>query len=266
MQLWQAILLGFIQGLTEFFPISSSGHLVLLQNWLQIHPPPFYFDVFIHLISLVAIVYYFRNKLWQIICKPNYKILKPILIATLPILAAGLFMRQHISSIYSSTLIAGIGLLITAGLNFFTAQRYQLQASKNNSGLKSSNLTWLAALKIGFLQILAILPGISRSGSTLLGGSLVHLSKQEAFEFSFLLAIPTILAANIANTLLSNLSNPLITDNVNLSLFLIGGSVCLITSLLSLKLLHNFLKHQKYQLFGWYCLILGIISVFISLL
>jgi undecaprenyl-diphosphatase len=266
MQLWQAILLGFIQGLTEFFPISSSGHLVLLQNWLQIQPPPFYFDVFIHLISLIAIVYYFRNKLWQIAHQSDYKTLKLILIATLPILVVGFFIQQHVESIFSSTLIAGAGLLITAGLNFCTAYRYQLQTSNNNQKLTSNDLTWLAALKIGLLQILAILPGISRSGSTLLGGSLVNLSRQEAFEFSFLLAIPTILAANIANALLSSFSNPFMTNNINFTLFLIGGSVCLITSLICLNLLQKFLKQQKYHVFGWYCLILGIMSIFIRLI
>jgi undecaprenyl-diphosphatase len=195
----------------------------------------------------------------------DYKTLKSILIATLPILVVGFLIQQHVESIFSSTLIAGTGLLITAGLNFYTAYRYQLPTSNNNQKLTYDNLSWLAALKIGLLQILAILPGISRSGSTLLGGSLANLSRQQAFEFSFLLAIPTILAANIANALLSNHNNPLLTNGVNLSLFLIGGGVCLITSLVCLNLLQKFLKQQKYHLFGFYCLILGIISVFISL-
>lgn len=259
MELWQALLLGVIQGITEFLPISSSGHLALVQNWLQIYPPPFYFDVFIHLISLIAIIYFFKKQIQRIFKNRDWRLVSHILIGSLPIFIAGFFIRHSAESLFSSSLIAGIGLLITAGLNLFTAQKYlkQKQEKKLNSP---------KALLVGIAQVFAIIPGISRSGSTLFGSSLTGISKTKTLEFSFLLAIPAILAANVFYILISieNVMQQL--SAVSIPAYAAGGLICFFTSLASLKLLKKTLNNSKYHLFGWYCLVLGLGAVIHSLL
>lgn len=254
MEIWQAVLLGVIQGVTEFLPISSSGHLVLAQNWLQIYPPPFYFDVFVHLVSLVAIVYYFRSQIQKIILDRNWELIKYLCIGTLPIIIVGLAAADLVEGLFSSNFVAGFGLLITAVFNFTTAENYSHQD-------KTKTLNPLKALLIGVMQALAVIPGISRSGSTLLGGSVTKISKQKALEFSFLLAIPAILAANVFYTFASSQSILAEITSYSFPVYLTGGLVCFITSLASLKLLQKVLNTSKYHFFGWYCLIMGLVSI-----
>ncbi len=256
MEIWQAVLLGIVQGVTEFLPISSSGHLVLVQNWLQIHPPPFYFDIFVHLITLTAIVYYFRSQIQKIIDKQDWKLIKHILVGTIPITIIGLIAADYIENFFLSSLVAGIGFLITAVFNFAAAEKY---AKKT----KVQSLNNSKVVLIGVMQSLAILPGISRSGATLFGGSLTKISKQKALEFSFLLAIPAILAANIFYTLMSSGSNLFLSEihDYSLLVYLAGGLVCFVTSLASLNLLKKVLDTSKYHFFGWYCLILGLFTI-----
>ena len=256
MNIWQSLLLGFIQGVAEFLPISSSGHLVLVQNWLQINPPPFYFDVFIHLISLIAIIYYFRKKILQ----ADYQLIKNIFIGTIPIVIIGLIFQKHVETIFASNLIAGLGLLVTAVFNFIAAKKYR-QADDSHS----KNLTIPQAFKIGSWQALAILPGISRSGSTIFGASLNKLNKQTAFEFSFMLAIPAILGANVVQLLLINEVQLSLITTIPWSTYAIGGLICFITSLFSLNLLKKTLNHKGYQFFGWYCLGLSLLAIIINL-
>lgn len=254
MKIWQAVTLGTLQGVTEFLPISSSGHLVLAQNWLQIYPPPFYFDVFVHLVSLIAIAYYFRSQIQKIILDRNWELIKYLCIGTLPIVIVGLAAADQIKGLFSSNFTAGFGLLITAVFNFTTAENFSNQT-------KTKALNPLKALLTGVMQALAVIPGISRSGSTLLGGSVTKISKQKALEFSFLLAIPAILAANVFYTFTSSQSILAEITSYSFPVYLTGGLVCFITSLASLKLLQKVLNTSKYHFFGWYCLIMGLVSI-----
>jgi undecaprenyl-diphosphatase len=254
MQLWQAIILGLVQGIAEFLPISSSGHLVLLQNWMQINPPPFYFDLFLHLVTLTVIIFYFR----KIILKLDKQLIIHIIMATIPLAIIGLLLKDQIKLLFASNLFVGIGLLVTAGFDFIAARRYA--DSKNNQPLTAKK-----SFLIGIAQSVAIAPGISRSGASLFGASLNQINKQTAFEFSFLIAIPAILAAVLGELITLDSQTLQEFNQVPTGYYLIGAVICFLTSLASLKLLKLTLNKAKYHYFGWYCLIVGSLTIWLAL-
>ncbi|KUK79690.1 MAG: UDP-diphosphatase [Microgenomates bacterium 39_7] len=250
MNIWQAMILGFTQGITELLPISSSGHLVILQNWLQIYPTPIIFDLYLHLISIVVIVYYFRHTLLSI----DRDLIIKLSIATVPLVLLGFLLRNSIDTLFNSSLVAGVGLLISSLFNFWAAKNFL----KENT---SQDITNAKAGYIGVFQAVALFPGISRSGSTLFGSSLTRLDKKKAFEFSFLMAILAIFAASAGQLILDGTNNLPQISATHWSAYLLGGLVCFITSLASLKLLKLTLQKTKYHLFGWYCLLMGLLTL-----
>ncbi len=250
MTIWQAMILGLAQGITELLPISSSGHLVILQNWLQINPVPIIFDLYLHIISIVVIIYYFRDTLRQI----NLSLISKLCLSTVPLVFFGFLIKNSIDTIFGSNVIAGVGLLISALFNFWAARNF---LTEHNQG----NITNKKAIFIGFFQAVALFPGISRSGSTLFGSSLTQVDKKQAFEFSFLMAILAILAASAGQIILKGSDYISLINSIHWSSYLFGGAVCFITSLASLRLLKLTLQKTKYHLFGWYCLFIGIITL-----
>ncbi len=252
MNIWQAIILGFVQGVTEFLPVSSSGHLVIFQKWLEIYSSPLTFDLFLHIVSIVVVIYYFRKSIKNI----ERSTVINLIIATIPLLIIGFIIRNSVNSIFESTLIAGFGLLMTGLFNFLAAKYFK---SKD----LSTTITSKDSFIIGLCQVIAIIPGISRSGSTLFGASLQKIDKAKAFEFSFLMAVLAILASSIGNIILLNNSD-LLSPSFHWTIFLTGGLVCFFTSLASLNLLKLTLKKTKYHWFGWYCIILGVFTILLS--
>ena len=250
MTIGQAIFLGMVQGITEFLPVSSSGHLVLLQNWMQIYPPPFYFDIFVHLVSVVVIIYYFRKT----IVKIDKKNIFFIIIATLPLVIVGLAVRNHIKPLFYSNLITGFALIMTAVFNFVAAKKF-------NSPKNDQALTEKKSFFVGLTQAIALIPGVSRSGSTLFGVATAKINKKTAFEFSFLIAIPAILIASFGELILLTPESVEKLNQISIIAYLVGGIVCFFTSLASLKFLRATLNKSKYHYFGWYCLILGILAI-----
>jgi undecaprenyl-diphosphatase len=252
MTTFKAILLGIIQGIAEFLPISSSGHLVLVQNWLNIHPVPFLFDVVVHFSTTLAVIYFFRQQIKNL----SKQMLLKLMVGSIPIFIIGFFLESKISDLFALGIVAAGGLLITSLFNFITAH----YLNQNN---KKDKLSLVDALTIGIWQTLALIPGVSRSGSTLMGSALTNQTKETAFEFSFLLSIPAILAANLYQLFKLTQTN---IDQPNWSYILIGGVSSFVISLLSLKLLKQLIQSQKkrYHLFGWYCLILGIVSILLN--
>lgn len=206
MTIFQAILLGIIQGLTEFLPISSSAHLVLAPYLLGWHIPAqdeFVFDILVQVGTLVAVFAYFWQDLWAIArgfvagvwhkqpfatseaCLGWYLIL-----ATLPAALIGLLIQDLVETAFNSPTVTALFLLGTAGLLILAES-----LGKRNRALES--LKWKDALWIGFFQALALFPGISRSGATITGGILRHLDRRTAAHFSFLMAVPVMLAAGL---------------------------------------------------------------------
>ena len=250
MNIWQSVFLGIVQGITEFLPISSSGHLAILQNWMQISPSVFYFDIFLHLVSVIAIIYYFRKTIFSL----NKQMMVNLIIATIPLLIVGALARNSIKSMFTSNLIAGLGLIMTAVFNFFASNNFLQSKDKQDLTQKNSFL-------IGLFQVVALTPGVSRSGSTLFGASTVKLEKSQAFEFSFLLAIPTILGASFNELITINSEKIDHLAEISVINYILGGLVCLLVCFASLELLKITLNKTKYHFFGWYCLLLGSITL-----
>jgi len=243
----QAIFLAIIQGLTEFLPISSSGHLVIFQKLFGLKPPVL-FDILVHVGTLGAIIAYFLKPLSKI----SKHTLLLVVIGTIPAVVVGLFLQTYITQIFDSLKLVGVALLMTAGL-LLVSKRFKLL------NRRFKYLKWQDALFVGIFQVLAILPGVSRSGSTIVAGLARKLDRETAFRFSFYLAIPAILGA------LALQIPDLIDGQVNyLSQGILGMIIAGAVGYEALKILEKTLLGAKFWLFGIYCLVLGIVILLFS--
>jgi undecaprenyl-diphosphatase len=204
MTIIEALVLGAVQGVTEFLPVSSSGHLVLVQKIFGIQEPVLFFDTMVHVATLAAVFTVLRRDIWDILRRFFQPLTLWLVIATLPAAAAALLFKDTIEEAFVSGSFLGFAFLITAALIFLAEFLFRgsgkpggLPAKLNGSDVPrgKDEMTWLDALIIGVLQALAIAPGISRSGSTLAGALSRRMDRDFAARFSFLLSIPAILGA-----------------------------------------------------------------------
>ncbi len=251
MNIFQAIILGIIQGITEFLPISSSGHLVLVQKLFDLQTPPIFFDVLVHVGTLLAIVVYLRRDLIKIILglknKEVQKLIVFVVVGTLPVVVVGFLLLDFIENIFNSFLTVGISFLITAAILMGTVFVKKTEKSLEGMG-------WLDSIFIGIFQAIAILPGVSRSGSTISAGLFRKMERNSAFKFSFLLAIPAICGA-----LVLQLIQDKIPLDCSFSIGLLGFVFSAIFGLLALKILERVLIKGKFFFFAIYCFVLGLV-------
>jgi len=252
MELIEIVFLGIIQGLTEFLPVSSSGHLVLGQYLLGIKSPGNTLEILFHLGTLGSVVFVFFNEIKNIFLtidkKPTQKLLAFISVATLPAMVAGFLFRNEINRLFENINSVGYAFCITGLILVFSS------LSKN----KKVKLSFFSSIIIGLSQAVAIIPGISRSGFTITVSLLLGISPEKSAKFSFLLSIPIIFGAGLLG-LIDIKSGELFTLPIIftaiLSSFLVG--------VLSLKILLMLLKKGKFYFFGIYCICIGIISILI---
>jgi undecaprenyl-diphosphatase len=265
MTILQAIILGIVQGLTEFLPVSSSAHLVIIPHLLGWEIPPkeaFIFNVLVQTASLIAVIAYF----WQELLKISSSVLrglfqkKPlvdqharlgwlIILATIPAGLIGLGIKDVVEGAFGNPGIVGFFMLITAGL-LVVAERMGSRKRDTEA------LNWKDAIWIGFAQALAIFPGVSRSAATITGGMSRGLERPAAARFSFLMVIPIMLAAGLAasNDLL-HLQN---YDQV-LTAYIFGMAASAIVSYISIRWLLKFLVSHTLYVFAAYCLFMAVI-------
>lgn len=254
MTLFQSFIMSFAQGITEFLPISSSGHLAVIPFLLQFpQQVPLSFDIMLHVATLVAVIIFLwkdiktiAKGLW-IIDKPMWGLLTKIIIAVIPAAIVGIFLKDPISHMFQSPQLVGWAYFGTAGLLFLT---FFLTDGKKDM----LSITWLDCLLIGIFQAFALVPGFSRSGFTLVGALLVGMKKDQAFRFSFLISIPAILGAFILE----------VSEMGSLESFftlptLLSFVVALLIGLGALWILRWFLQTRNLHWFGFYCLGLGIL-------
>lgn len=265
MTLLQTIILGIIQGLTEFLPISSSGHLVTLPHLLGWNLPAqdaFIFDVLVQVATLLAVIAYFWSDLWRIaqafVCdifrrtpfaEAGTRMGWHLILATIPAGAVGLLIKDQVEAAFASPRAAAAFLLVTAAL-LVIAERI----GKRSRDLQT--FTWLDALAMGAAQILAIFPGVSRSGSTIVGGMLRDLDRPSAARFSFLMSVPVMLAAG-ALALKDLLALPHLTQV--LPPFLAGFAAAALVGYVSIRWLLGYLTHHSLYVFAAYCTALGLL-------
>jgi undecaprenyl-diphosphatase len=258
MSFWQAILLGIIQGVTEFLPVSSSGHLVLAQHWLGFEEPQLLFDVAVHFSTLFAVAIFF----FPVLLRLRFKQWFLIGVGTIPAVIIGLFFKDMIEALFAAEMIVSGALLVTAGMNFFADKQLEKVANPDVAEAavedKISELTWWQALIVGIFQAFAIIPGISRSGSTLAGGLTQKLDRQTAFTFSFLLSLPAIAGATLLQVL-----DVVETGSLSLPVpvLVIGGLAAFSSGYASLWIFKKIVTNARLEVFGWYCLLLGLGSL-----
>lgn len=262
MDYFQAIFLGILQGITEFLPISSSGHLVIAQKLFGIKEAPIFFDILVHLGTLLTVVFYFRKRIIELVRgvlrgeKDSLSYFKVLVVGTFPIVIFGFFIRDYIGFIFNSLMLVGFAYLGTSAILFATL----LFNKSGASGLSKRNQppSFIDAIFIGVFQAVAILPGISRSGSTISAGIFRKLDRETAFQFSFFLAIPAILGAFFLEVMDLGLSG-ILTEIQDPIIGLIGMIMSIIFGFLSLGLLEKILLRGKFYFFGIYCFFLGLI-------
>lgn len=245
MSLFQALLLGIVQGVTEFLPISSSGHLILVPTLLGWNLQSLTFDVALHLGTLLALVLYFLPR-WQSLVT-NKRLLVGLVLGTIPVGVVGLLFADLIEAQARSPLIPAINLILFALVMFF-AEHF----SRQDRNLKST--TWLDGLWVGVCQAIALIPGVSRSGITISGGLVRHLRLADAAEFSFLLGIPAVIAAGVLGVM-DLVATPLPMSE--LGLMFVGILSAGITGFLVIRFLLEYLKTHSLKVFVVYRLLLG---------
>lgn len=250
MDLLTAILLGFVQGIAEFLPISSSGHLVIVQLLLGFRSPPYLFDIFIHLASLAAIILFF----WPKIKNLEKKEWGFVAMASLPIFILGAIASNFLDVLFHSKWIVTAGLILSGWYNLKTDHQLKFLNKKDGEEINQAK-----AFIIGLFQAVAIIPGVSRSGSSLYAATSQGLSRYKAFSFSFLIAIPAILGANLFQLWrwgsLAGMPSYLALAA--------GGITSFLVSLASLKILKKLVSSSQLKWFGWYCFALAVITAWL---
>jgi len=261
MTLLLAIILGVIQGLTEFLPVSSSGHLALFGAWLGLEQADIQFDILIHLATLVAILIVYKKDVLDLAKAPfnkdpkALKLMGMLIIVTIPAVVVGLLLKSYVEFFHNDLIWVAAFLGVT-GLVLLSGK-----VLKQNQRSRIENLNLIPVLLIGCAQAFAILPGISRSGMTIMAGLFLGLEKEEAARFSFLMAIPAIAGAGILMVRDMN-----VTQLGQLWVPYAGGFiVSLLAGLVALKVLIHILKGQRFFLFGFYCLALAGVTLFVSI-
>lgn len=242
----EALLLGIIQGLTEFLPVSSSGHLVIFQHLFGIKEAPLTFDILVHMGTLLAVFIAFWTDIAGIIRRPFDKLTYLILIGIIPAGLAGYFFADIFAKAFESLLVVGLGLIFT-GFVLIVSERV---ANRRWIGKNVDEMSYKDALFIGLLQALAIFPGISRSGSTIAAGLLAGLDREFAARFSFLLSIPVILGAGVfqlKDAVLEGLPQAVIVS------YTVGTVAAAIFGYLAIILLLRLVRGGKLSYFSYYC-------------
>ena len=271
MEPFQAIVLGIAQGLTEFLPVSSSGHLVLLQHVFGLTEPALVFDVAVHVGTLAAVLVFFRKdvaaliravsgfagrwlgrraslaELWQ---DPHLKLASLIVIGSIPTAIIGLLFHEVADRLFSSTRLVGMALLATAGL--LLATRWSRQHNRTVTDFGA-----LAALAIGTIQGVAIIPGLSRSGATIALGLLLGLNRDAAARFSFLLSIPAICGAALLA------AKDLVGGHLPLDVVALGTAVSAVVGYSALWMLVLIVRRGRLHLFAPYCALVGLAALLV---
>lgn len=228
----KAIILGIVQGITEFLPISSSGHLVLLKMLMGLKTPGVILEVALHFGTFLSIIIYFRKRILSYLSKEKLPL---IIVGTIPIMFTGLFLKERIESMFMNPLLVISMLFVTGFMLLLTVK-----------ATPTSKLNLKTAFIIGIAQSIALIPGISRSGFTVGAALLLGISREESFEFSFILAIPALLGAFILE------SREIGSMNFDYIRLIPGTIAAFLSGLLALWLFYKSVKRQSLHYFTYY--------------
>lgn len=250
----ETIIIAVVEGLTEFLPVSSTGHMIITSRILGIETDEFtkLFEVAIQLGAILSVVVLYWNKFFPLNRKGFY--LK-LIVAVIPALVLGFVFSKKIDALLESPKTVAITLLIGGIILLFIDKLFQ-----SNTIEEDEEITLKQALIIGFWQCLAMIPGTSRSAASIIGGMQQKLTRNLAAEFSFYLAVPTMAAATGYKILKAYLDTPeLLTNTENLLSLFVGSMVAFVVAMLAIKFFIGFLQRNGFKLFGWYRIIVGLV-------
>jgi undecaprenyl-diphosphatase len=258
--LWKAAVLGLVEGATEFIPVSSTGHLILVSHWLDLQDERAKtFDIFIQLGAILAIVWLYRARLWQVVRSASTdtrsrRFLGNLLIAFLPAAVVGFLAHGWIKEQLFRPLVVAVALVL-GGIIILLIEHWSPRSTISDvDGVRPPT-----ALGIGLAQVLSLIPGTSRSGATILGGYALGLTRLAATEFSFFLAVPVMLAA----TLFDLLKSWSTLGPADIPMFLVGFVVSFVSAVIVVRGFLKYVSTHSFRAFAWYRIGFGILVLLI---
>lgn len=267
----KAILFGIVQGITEWLPISSTGHMILLNDLVHMNVSEQFWEMFLVVIqlgSIFAVVILFLNKLNPYAPskslaerRDTFKLWAKILVAIIPVGIAGILLDDYTKYIYNSFVISlaliiyGVFFIIIENKNKNVTPKYR----------RPTQVPYQVALYIGLFQVLSLVPGTSRSGSTILGAMLLGCSRYVSAEFSFYTSIPVMFGAS-AIKLVKMITSDVKVTGVEWGLLIVGSLVAFIVSLFAIKFLMGYIRKHDFKIFGWYRIALGILVLLVYII
>jgi undecaprenyl-diphosphatase len=251
--LFKAFIMGIVEGLTEFLPISSTGHLIVVGDLIGFENTGKVFEIAIQLGAILAIVFEYRRRFIDVTTgmfsdSKAQKFILNLLVAFLPAAIIGLLFIKIIKLYLFNPLTVAV-MLILGGLVILWAERRMHQVRVHDV----DDISWRDALKIGCFQVVSMIPGTSRSGSTIIGGLFIGLDRKVAAEFSFFLAVPTMFAA----TFYDLYKHRDVLNAADLPMFAVGFVTAFITALIAVRTLVKFVAKHSYEVFAWYRIAFG---------
>ncbi|MDB4885152.1 MAG: Undecaprenyl-diphosphatase [Gemmatimonadetes bacterium] len=249
MSLLHALILGIVEGITEFLPISSTAHLILAVHGLRIAESEFVksFEIIIQLGAILSVVVLYWSKFW------NWEVLKKLVVAVIPTGIIGLTVYKAIKGYLLGNVTVVLLALVIGGIVLILFERSRA-TSGDQGDVDFSQITYKRAFLIGLFQAIAVIPGVSRSAATIVGGSLIGVSKRTIVEFSFMLAVPTMLAASGLELLKGREALA-----GNYPALAVGFVVSFITAILAIKSFLGYIKKHSFAAFGWYRIVLAVV-------
>ena len=263
-EILKVIFLGIVEGITEWLPISSTGHMLLVDEFFTLNADESFKEMFfvvIQLGAIIAVVVMFWNKMWPfqfkdksqpIVKKDIFSMWFKVIVACIPSAVLGLLLDDFLEAHFGNAVTIAI-MLIVYGIAFIVIENWNKKRTPKTE--KLDDITYKTAFIIGLFQVLSMIPGTSRSGATIIGALIIGVSRTAAAEFTFFLAVPTMLGASALKLLKFGLD----FTSAEIMTLVIGMVVAFIVSLLCIKFLMSFIRKHDFKPFGWYRIVLGII-------
>jgi undecaprenyl-diphosphatase len=247
MTLIHALVLGIVEGITEFLPISSTAHLILTSHLLRLVESEFLksFEIIIQLGAILSVVVLYWNKFW------HWDVLKKLVVAVIPTGVIGLTVYKAIKGYLLGNVSVVLLSLIIGGVALIVFERFH---ESTDTEVDFAEITYRKAFLIGLFQAIAIIPGVSRSAATIVGGSLIGVSKRTIVEFSFMLAVPTMIAASGLELVKGRAALA-----GNYGMLAVGFIVSFITAIVAIKSFLGYIKKHDFSAFGWYRIVIAVV-------
>lgn len=262
----ETIIIAIVEGLTEFLPVSSTGHMIIAQSLLGVESTPFVkaFTVIIQFGAILSVICLYWKKFFYPTAERSgvsywramYDFYARLVVGVLPAVVLGLAFNDFIESNLGNVTLVAVMLIIGGVFMLFCDRIF-------NKGSEDTRLTYRRAFTVGLIQCISMIPGVSRSMATIVGGMSQRLTRKAAAEFSFFLAVPTMFGATCLETykLISHGGGSLLTQGNNLEMLLLGSAVAFVVAILAIKFFINYVTKYGFAAFGWYRIIVGIIII-----